>query len=97
MAESIAAGAAAVDPYDLGHLGHMVSLTKQDQDLVRQIAGAWVMIVRTNGGVQRRCWLSAATAVKHARHAQELGHQAWIYRVELWPARRLTGWEVAPR
>jgi hypothetical protein len=77
-------------------LDRLVPLTEQDDDLIRHITGAWVMIVRTNGGLtRRRCWLSATTAVRHARRAQELGHRAEIYQVELWPAWRLTGWESA--
>jgi hypothetical protein len=87
-------GGAVVRELNLDHL--LVPLSKQDDDLTRSVTCAWVMIVvRANGSQMRRCWLSAGTVVRHARRAQELGHQVRIYRAELWPSRRLTGWESA--
>ena len=80
--------------------GSKLSLTPVAADpldeLARQISGAFVVVVETNGGqYRRRVFLTVAAAERHSRRAQDAGHNATVYLAELKPLWRLNGGAVA--
>jgi hypothetical protein len=70
-----------------------VKLTPADalDDIAQHIDGAFVLVVKGNGGrYRRRCFLSAASAEKAARNALDAGHNAEVYLAQLKPLWKLT-------
>jgi hypothetical protein len=60
--------------------------------IAKHIDGTFVVVVRSTGGrYRRRCFLSAASAEKAARNAQEAGHDATVFLAELRPLWKLAG------
>jgi hypothetical protein len=73
----------------------LAEITDPLDDIAAHVDGAFVVIVRTTGGrYRRRCFLTVAAAERHARRAQEAGHNAEIYLAELKPLWKLAGGTV---
>lgn len=61
-------------------------------DIAAHVDGAFVLVVRVSGGkYRRRCFLTAASAERAARNAQDAGHHAEVFLAELKPLWRLSG------
>ena len=61
-------------------------------DIAAHVDGSFVLVVKVTGGkYRRRCFLTAASAERAARRAQDAGHNATIYLAELKPLWKLTG------
>jgi hypothetical protein len=65
-------------------------------DIAQHVDGAFVLVVKVNGGrYRRRCFMSAASAERAARNAIEAGHNATVFLAQLKPLWKLAGREVA--
>lgn len=61
-------------------------------DLAAHVDGAFVVLVRVaEDRYRRRCYLTARAAEDAARKAQDRGHNATVYLVELRPLHRIVG------
>jgi hypothetical protein len=70
----------------------LLPLTAPLDDIAAHVDGAFVRIVRVTGGkYRRRCFLTAASAERAARNAQDAGHNAEVFLAELKPLWRLSG------
>jgi hypothetical protein len=68
----------------------LLPLTSPLDDIAVHVDGAFVLVVRVNGGrYRRRCFLTAASAERAARNAQDAGHNAEVFLAELKPLWRL--------
>ena len=70
----------------------LTPLTDPLDDIAAHVAGAFVLVVRVTGGEYRRCcFLTAASAERAARRAQDAGYNATVYLAELKPLWKLAG------
>ena len=61
-------------------------------EVAAQVDGTFVLVVRVTGGrYRRRCFLTAASAERAARNAQDAGHNATVFLAELKPLWKLIG------
>jgi hypothetical protein len=52
--------------------------------IAHQVDGAFVLVVKVNGGrYRRRCFMTAASAERAARNALDAGHNAEVYLAQL--------------
>lgn len=70
----------------------LVPVTDPLDDIAHHVDGAFVLVVRINGGLyRRRCFLTAKSAERAARNATDAGHTAEVFLAELKPLWRLAG------
>jgi hypothetical protein len=68
----------------------LIPVTDPLDDIADHIDGAFVLVVRVTGGkYRRRCFLTAASAERAARNAQDAGYNATVFLAELKPLWRV--------
>jgi hypothetical protein len=73
----------------------LIPITGPLDDIAAHVDGAFVVVVRLNGGkYRRRCFLTVAAAERHARRAQDAGHNADVFLAELKPLWKVVGGTV---
>jgi hypothetical protein len=61
-------------------------------DIAQHVDGAFVLVVKVNGGrYRRRCFMTAASAERAARNALDAGHNATVFLAHLKPLWKLAG------
>jgi peptidoglycan/xylan/chitin deacetylase (PgdA/CDA1 family) len=71
---------------------NLAPLTDPLDEVARHIDGSFVLVVKVTGGrYRRRCFLTAASAERAARRAQDAGYNATVYLAELKPLWKLAG------
>jgi hypothetical protein len=68
----------------------LLPLADSLDELAKHIDGAFVLVVKVNGGrYRRRCFMTAASAERAARNALDAGHDATVFLAQLKPLWRL--------
>ena len=80
------------DPQPHRNKARLLPLTDPLDDIAHHVDGAFVLVVKVSGGkYRRRCFLTAASAERAARNAQDAGHSAVVFLAELKPLWRVKG------
>jgi hypothetical protein len=74
----------------------LIPLGNPLDEVAQHVDGAFVVVVRANGGkYRRRCFLSVAAAERAAHNALDAGYHVEVYLAQLKPLWRLAGGAVA--